>query len=158
MKFLLKLKSWQLFALIMIPFIIANFSPIFQPIGDLGYIIYVIWVYAIGSTMRRLLPKGVRPNILFFQIISFLQLLILITVIFIDPFKTFGDTHLFWILFYILLVIQFYPLGFAARMLESAIQETVVNRSDVVKTFIYLWFFPIGLWYIQPSVRRILER
>jgi hypothetical protein len=56
----------------------------------------------------------------------------------------------------VIIVIVLYSFMFAARMLESAIEGKIVNRSDSLKTFFYIWFFPIGIWYIQPAVKRVL--
>ena len=45
---------------------------------------------------------------------------------------------------------------FAARMLESVIEGELVNKSDSLKGFFCFLFFPIGVWYIQPAVQRVL--
>ncbi|MGZ3814089.1 MAG: hypothetical protein ACXVB0_23960 [Mucilaginibacter sp.] len=46
----------------------------------------------------------------------------------------------------------------AARMLESMFEGELVNRSDALKAFFGLWFFPFGIWYIQPAVKRVLDK
>jgi len=51
-----------------------------------------------------------------------------------------------------------YIIMFAARMLESAIEGQLVNRSDALKGCFCLLFFPIGVWYIQPAVQRVLNK
>ena len=47
---------------------------------------------------------------------------------------------------------------FAARMLESVIEGELANKSDSLKGFFYFLFFPIGVWYIQSAVQRVLAK
>ena len=85
------------------------------------------------------------------------MLLTLLTTMLIDPFGVFENQSQFWPILIILMFINFYVLGFAAQVLESAIQGKKVSFNESLKVFFALWFFPIGIWYIQPLIKRVLD-
>jgi len=48
--------------------------------------------------------------------------------------------------------------GFAGKMLESVIEGEIVGNSDALKAIICFVIFPVGLWYIQPAIQRVLAK
>jgi hypothetical protein len=51
----------------------------------------------------------------------------------------------------------FYVLGFAARNLIIAERQQPVAFFDYSGPFFLMWFFPIGVWFVQPRVNRLVE-
>jgi hypothetical protein len=49
-----------------------------------------------------------------------------------------------------------YSMGFAARRLVTLERQQPARFSDYRTTFFLFWFFPIGVWIIQPRVNRLL--
>ena len=171
MNFLLRLKSWQLFFLIILPSLLVQIDFLTKNLVCLTLIsifpgtVQVGWIYAIGVSMHTLLPQNLKPAILYFKISC---LVILLGIIFADFYSTFFINHNIYELFlshlWIFIPISLYLFWsylyifmFTARMVESAIEGKLVKRSDSLKVFWWFWFFPIGIWYIQPSVQRVLN-
>jgi hypothetical protein len=68
MDFLLRLKPWHLFILLMISNVFSWFSP-FAGIGNLlFFVFYTGWAHAVGLKMNALLPEAIRPATRFFKI------------------------------------------------------------------------------------------
>ncbi|MET3498656.1 MULTISPECIES: hypothetical protein [Mucilaginibacter] len=154
MRFLLKLKSWQLFALIVIPAFVPNSYTVLM---YLSLLIGLSWIYAIGVTMHSLIPV-IKPDIKYFR---FSLLLIIIALIISRIAQVGGDNLAIWFSATggIIYVIGFIcACGFAGKMLESVIEGEIVGNSDALKAIICLIFFPIGLWHIQPAVQRVLAK
>lgn len=49
----------------------------------------------------------------------------------------------------------FYSLYFAARALKSVELQRSVSFNDFRREFFLLWFFPVGIWLIQPRINRL---
>jgi len=163
MKLLLRLKSWQLFILIVIPLLFQPTNLVFEIIVLFGYGVYLSWIFAIGSTMHALLLAKLKPKIIYFKISCLSTAVIILPTCFynpfafLDPFAGGIKACVFWVFFAFVITSMFYSFGFAARMLQSRIDGEIANRSDSFRSFCYIWFFPIGIWYIQPMVKRALQ-
>jgi len=115
--------------------------------------------------MHDLIPLALKPKIGYFKFnclfIPFIELLLVFTNVFHmsvpKPSDTIRSINSGIILFYGLWC-YIYIAMFAARMLESVIEGKIVKRSDSLKGFVCLLFFPYGVWYIQPAVQRVLKK
>lgn len=155
MRLLLKLKSWQLFALIVIPAFVPNSYTV---IMYLSLLIGLSWIYIIGVTMHSLIPASIKPDIRYFR---FYFLLIVIALIIFRIAQVSGDNLAIWFSATggVIYVIGFIcACGFAGKVLESVIEGEMVGNSDALKAIICFIIFPIGLWYIQPAVQRVLAK
>ena len=161
MNFLLRLKSWQLLILIFLPSVIPPLNFSCRIVNVSGFLIYISWIYTIGTVLHSMLPIHLKPKVIFFKISCVICLLFVIIGSFsnlldFNPFEG-NNIYIFCILFAIVMIVMFYTFSFAARMLESKIKGKIVNRSDSLRTFVYIWFFPIGIWYIQPMIKQALN-
>jgi hypothetical protein len=52
----------------------------------------------------------------------------------------------------------FYALYFNAKALKAVEWQKKVTLSDYVGDFFLIWFFPIGLWFIQPRINNIVNK
>jgi len=51
----------------------------------------------------------------------------------------------------------FYVMAFAARNLIMAERQSPVTFYDYSGPFFLLWFFPVGVWIVQPRVNRLVS-
>jgi len=115
--------------------------------------------------MNLLVPPNVRPNLFYFKLSCLFIFAAYVAMFFIGGFTIdAGNVHDYGYWIWLLIPLTFYMLwsmlyifAFAARMLESVIQGNAVGVSGSLKAFFCFWFFPIGLWYIQPAVQRIID-
>jgi hypothetical protein len=51
----------------------------------------------------------------------------------------------------------FYSLYFIAKALKTVESQKTVSFSDFAGEFFLIWFFPIGVWIIQPRINKLFE-
>jgi hypothetical protein len=161
MDYLLRSKPWQLFVILLLPGVFSEFSRYTGIWSSFSILIYVSWIYIIGIKMNALIPENKRPGVKLFKIHFWLLvvfILVAYNILIYSRFMTENNT----IFQLAILFANFYLFTnfwmFAARMLESVTEGYVVNRSDALKAFFCFWFFPLGIWYIQPAVQRALAK
>jgi hypothetical protein len=165
MKFLLQLNPLTLFVIFIAGIFFASDLSYGLYIGFICWIVYAAWIYQIGTNMYALVPGLNKPGIKYFKfscvfnpfVIIFGQLFNLYLIQYIPNRDTIEPIlniaipiYMAWSWIYINL--------FAARMLKSASEDKLVKRSNSLKNFFGLLFFPIGVWYIQPTVQQILKK
>ena len=52
----------------------------------------------------------------------------------------------------------FYCLYFNAKALKAVEWQRPVTFGDFAGEFFLLWFYPIGVWIIQPRVNKLFEK
>lgn len=50
-----------------------------------------------------------------------------------------------------------YVLYFVAKTFKTAELQKEVTFSDFAGEFFLIWFYPIGVWIIQPKINKIVE-
>ena len=51
----------------------------------------------------------------------------------------------------------FYSLYFVAKTYKTVELQRQVSFSDFAGEFFMIWFYPIGIWIIQPKLNKIIE-
>lgn len=182
MKFFLQLRNWQLFLLlVVIPFVlnIAGTVMVFatkDPLLMLNlfpvYMIYIVlvffgWLYSVGSHLHRRLPATVSVSIRPFRILM-LTAAAYITLIAFFAYKIPQSRQPFVmkpVLIPVLLLSHvfamfciFYCLYFVARALKTVELQRKVTLGDYIGEFFLLWFFPAGVWIIQPRINKLFQK
>ncbi len=160
MDILLKLRHWVLFAVMMIPPIIAD-------VGDLAgfwYSVSVIWtaliytcwlfsignaVYSVGSTSR-------------FAIVLFKAGVIYLIICLLSVFYNTSHASDFFPLWQIVLYcvgifVEFYLFFFVAKNLVYYENDHHLESKSIFLTFCAIWFFPIGVFFVQPRINQIVS-
>lgn len=52
----------------------------------------------------------------------------------------------------------FYCLYFVSKTFKTAELQRKVSFSDFAGEFFLIWFFPIGIWIVQPKINKIAEQ
>jgi hypothetical protein len=187
MKRFLHLKHWQLFFLLFgIPlflqlvFIVNIFMTqnaqgvliIFPVIMTIYTGIYFVWFYALGTNLNWKLPLSVNMNLKRFKIfllIPFVYNLVFSFFIFFAGFNrivTNGQPANIGLMGLTVLIIPihlfsmfciFYCLYFVAKSLKTVESQKPVIFGDFAGEFFLIWFFPIGVWIIQPRINRLFS-
>jgi hypothetical protein len=53
---------------------------------------------------------------------------------------------------------MFYQLYFVSKNLVLAETGRPASFSDYAGLFLALWFFPIGIWIVQPRINRLIQK
>lgn len=165
MAILLKLKAFQLFLIFIVSALFESGSIVEGTIGALGFGIFIGWIYSIGTSMNELIPYKLRPNGIYFKVSCLFTVVAIIVILIIfggysidqDNYQQYG----YWI--WVLLPFHFYLIWsliyifyFASKALTSVIEGEVVGFGESYRVFFAMWFYPIGVWFIQPAVQKIL--
>ncbi len=177
MKFFLKIKARPLFLLtFVVPFglhfviigiAITNDDPevafVLIPFVCLIFMaIFVRWFWTLGTRLNQKVPEEIRINSRFFKfsiiysaiyILCFLLFPVCVTTVIpspalpvlIIPFGLFG------------MFCMFYALLFVSKNLAMAERKQEVGFYEFAGPFFLIWFYPIGVWFIQPRVNRIFQ-
>lgn len=176
-------KHWQIFILtfglpfmieiIAMPFMIFGNNPMMvvkiMPLIMILFLAgYFGWFWAIAVNLQRILPDDLKLSTAKFKIFMLLPVIyILIFFVFLDSaingsFENESSTFpaMFALIFPLHLFSMFcifYCLYFVAKVFKTAELERKVTFSDFAGEFFLIWFFPVGIWIIQPKINKMLE-
>ena len=168
MKFYLQLKAWQMFILLFAPmFLPAIFINIDGPsipfgIGWLVWMVILIgWMYTIGIKSNSLLPAELKKNTILYTL-GFITPLIYGVLVATLFFPTIQDgaaqkPPIWFVPLHLASMFgMFYGLYFTAKQFTALKTGRAVKFLDYSGPFFLLWFFPLGVWFIQPSINEVL--
>lgn len=156
---LLKLKPWILFAVMMFPSMIANIVDL----AGFWYLvsaiwcglIYTCWLFSIGITFSK--ESTSRFAIGLFKT-GVIYSLIYSLLVFYDASDTSEFFPLWQIpLHFIAVFFVFYLIFFVAKnLIQFEINHHFETKSFFL-TFCAIWFFPIGIFFVQPRINQIIN-
>jgi len=178
----LTLKHWQLFGwMVAVPIIIQFFSIVwvistknptnFQFVSALQMILFISlffgWCYALGTNLYKKLPKSVSLNLIRFKIFLFVPAIYILALSIYMVTMNLGFTSAInsgLIITGILVPVHlfsmfciFYCQYFIAKALKSAEWQKPVTFSDFAGAFFLIWFFPIGVCFLQPRLNQLFD-
>ena len=131
------------------------------------------WIYAVATNLHKKLPDTVSMNLTRLKIFLFIPLfyIVVIGMLFFGFFKhllDFGSppSNPTLIISFALIIIPihlfsmfciFYCLWFTAKSLKSVELQKPVTFSDFVGEFFLIWYFPLGVWFLQPRINKLFE-
>ena len=130
------------------------------------------WQFSVATGLQKMVPSGVNMKVKKFKIFFFFPIvyitLILIFVSYVLTTINFSNPqaidYRFFMLFSLIIPIHlfsmfciFYCLYFVAKTFKTAELQREVTFSDFVGEFFLIWFFPIGVWIIQPKINKIIR-
>jgi hypothetical protein len=132
------------------------------------------WFWSVAVGLQNNMPSSVEMKTTKFKIFSCIPLLfvsgfcvfLFVTLAKIKPQEFIQDLPqipMQWIsiaLFalYILSAFGvFYSMYFAAKTLKTVELQREVTFRDFASEFFMFWFFPIGVWVLQPRINEIIE-
>ncbi len=179
---LLTIKHWQLFGLLMgLPMLFqfitigsmfssndptAMFS--FFPIMMILFVgLFFGWFYALGTNLHKKLPETATMNLMKFKIFLFIPVvyMLLLSVFMFGMFSNISTGgQLNPAIFALIVPLHlfsmfciFYCLYFNAKALKTVEWQKPVTFSDFAGEFFLIWFFPIGVWIIQPRINKLFD-
>ncbi len=150
-----------------------NAFKIFFAIFAIFLFILYGWMYSLGTGLQVRIPKEAPMKVNRFKIFFFFQLIYILLLItgFIILFNEliqpvpFGENPeiaavIFLILFPLHLFAMFcsiYVIYFVAKTIKTIELQREVTFSDFIGEFLLVWLYPIGIWFIQPKINKIIE-
>jgi uncharacterized membrane protein YagU involved in acid resistance len=119
----------------------------------LGIPIY-IWIWSIGT---KLYPNSDTENKLVLYLFKVSVLFPLVYVVYgIYRMIAIGDVIM--PLHLAAMFCSLYAMIFAAKSLKSSELNKRATISEYLGDFFLIWFFPIGVWILQPRIHKIIEK
>ncbi|MBF9144300.1 hypothetical protein [Hymenobacter properus] len=180
MKLFLTLKHWQVFALQMGPAVISQcflFSGLqsgaaigsFLLLFAIGMVFYAgtlfAWLYAVASGLRSRLPATVPMRLNWFRTALFVPAFYITAILAYLLFGSVADMGGSQVALLAVLIVplhllsmagMLYCIYFTAKLLKAVELQRPLDLSDYLGELFLIWFFPIGIWLIQPRVNALV--
>jgi hypothetical protein len=145
------LPTWAMFTILIFPFVFANIIPFGVPIANS---VLVLWLFVTGRALRHSVTAFIN--------ISFYWFNASLAYVFSYGFFieiVFGNTlPKFALPFHLLAVLGiFSALFFVSKLLVISEDKKIVKANRCFGTFLLLWFFPVGIWFIHPRIKKVLN-
>ncbi len=165
-------KAWQIFAVMMLPMLVA---PLLASSGASQQWLLVItlfwavvligWYYSIGAKSNEKLPINLKKDSKLYQLGYAVVLFYMAITAFGFGFPVQNPENLkpdmpFWVipLHIAATAGMFYGLWFTAKQFTALFKQSEVQFIDYSGPFFLLWFAPIGVWFIQPKVNELFGK
>ena len=179
MQAFLHLKAWQLFLLLFgVPVVlqVGVMSALFigQSVSWAGVgilfvafltlVLLLAWFYALGIHLHRRLPATAPMSLTRFRIAAVLPVAYVCLLLAYGwnafrgggPDGVNGGLIALFVLFHLSSMAGlFYCLYFTAKALKTVEKNAPVHVSEYVGEFFLLWFYPVGIWMLQPRVNHL---
>ncbi len=147
-----------------------KFSPIMMIIF-MGVFFGWFWSVAIG--LQNKVPKDIKMKVKKFKIFFFIPMVymlfitlfmgILMTGLMTEETEPSGRligtlvTVIFPFLHLFSMFCIFYSLYFVAKTFKTVELQREVKFSDFAGEFFMIWFYPIGIWIVQPKINKMIK-
>lgn len=132
---------------------------------------FAIWFYSLVEALHARLPKGVVMNLTLFKVFLTVPVLFMLrlTVLLFEtipnlpelaksnPASFAASNPLIGPLFILATFCMFYCLVFAAKVFKSTELQREVDLPEYIAELFQLWYFPLGVWLLQPRINRIFR-
>jgi hypothetical protein len=156
------------------PAMLINYMKFFPVVMIIFMTIFFGWFWSVAIGLQKKVPENVTMKVKKFKIFFFIPLvyfLILMSVFFVfmnglfslnsNPEPSFGLIGgIFAVIFPIHLFSMFcilYSLYFVAKTFKTVELQREVKFGDFAGEFFMIWFYPIGIWIIQPKINKMIE-
>lgn len=163
MNFILRLKHWQVFLILLISAIASNFTWTNHEAFTLGanlfgLLVYFFWLLAVGLELTEYLPSKVELPRTFFVINGVILLIsmVIVMTVFDGQYSDNSLVGFLWIIYLMFAMFQF--LFYPAKALKSVEQENEATFAQYFGYFLLMIFWPVGIWSIQPKLNKINSR
>lgn len=161
MEFILKLKHWQIFILLIVGFMagattIEDNSILTTILRISGPMIYFLYPLLVGHALYQIAPSKAGLNYNFFLINSFIWLACYAAVMVISDgqgmkFEGLAALPGFYVFFAFI-----YYLMFPARVLRSIEKDRKVDTAECIGDLALIVMLLIGIWVLQPRINRVV--
>ena len=124
---------------------------------------FVIWIYALGTGLHKKLPANAVMNLTMFKslllfycaYVTLITLFVTYAMSGVTPqpmiFALIIPCHLF------AMFCGIYSIYFNAKALKSVELQRPVVFGDFAGEFFLFWFYPIGIWILQPRINQLFN-
>lgn len=134
--------------------------------------VFFCWFWSVVIGLQKVIPAEARMKLKRFKIFFFIPLVyILFFSVFIEramsgfvdssyvpnPELIGGMMAIIFPLHLFSMFCIFHSIYFVAKAFKTAELKRKVSFSDFAGEFFLIWFYPIGIWIVQPKINRMIE-
>ncbi|MGE0079138.1 MAG: hypothetical protein AB7S48_14870 [Bacteroidales bacterium] len=134
--------------------------------------IFFGWFWSVAIGLQNKVPENVTMKVRKFKVFFFIPLIyILVFMMFFSIsmnglFSSNPEPNLVLIggLFAVIFPLHFfamfcifYSLYFVAKTFKTVELQREVKFGDFVGEFFLIWFYPVGIWIVQPKINKMIE-
>lgn len=145
------------------PSIIFNYMPYFSILMILFIGVLFGWFWSVAIGLQAKLPEGVKMKVKKFKILFFIPMMYILFFIVFFNFAI-NNIGLFKLSYFIIIPLHlfsmfciFYCLYFVAKTFKTVALQRETSFSDFAGEFFMIWFYPFGIWVIQPQINKMME-
>ncbi|HXM92819.1 MAG TPA: hypothetical protein VOA64_00970 [Candidatus Dormibacteraeota bacterium] len=172
--FFLRAKHWQIFLLLFVVPTIAEFAAIgfvkttIRSWNDvdgatllllgamfLYLLCFLAWYWSLGTFLTSMVESDLKLNDGFFRFALLYPLLYMPVFFWIMLSPSLGSAAVLIPLHLFCMFCLLYALYFVSKNLVMAETGKSASFYDYAGPFFLNWFYPIGIWFIQPRVNRL---
>lgn len=166
MRFFIQAKHWQLFIVFILAMLAPMLSilknPILYAVSIAIYMaVYFGWLCSVACECNRRTRLDMQKSPVFmFAGLAYALVYTTILGILLAPAVGNGEPPNMWLIFPFHLFAMigiFYSLAFTANRLVTFQRNENVGFVEYRGQFFMFWFFPLGVWFVQPKVNNLLS-
>ncbi len=129
------------------------------------------WFWSTGNGLQKAIPNEFKMQTGFFKfsvIFPFVYIMIFVLVFMLilgtimyepfNPIGLFGAMAIVVPLHFFAMFCSIYCIYFVARTYKTAELKRKVTFGDYIGEFFLIWFYPIGVWIIQPGINKLANQ
>ncbi len=149
-----------------------NYMKFFPIIMVLFMGIFFGWFWSVAIGLQKKVPENVTLKVKKFKIFFFIPMVYMLCIMIFMTYTMNGliksgsepNVGLLGSMFAIIIPLHlfsmfciFYTLYFVAKTFKTVELQREVKFSDFAGEFFMIWFYPIGIWIIQPKINKFIE-
>lgn len=130
------------------------------------------WLWSIAIGLQPKVPENVTMKVKKFKLFFFVPLIYIVLIsifmgLFANQIMQSGNPPSIGLVASFMVIIIplhlfsifciFYTLYFVAKTFKTVELQREVRFSDFVGEFFMIWFYPVGIWIIQPKLNKMIE-
>ena len=154
------------------PAMMFKFMKFLPVIMILYLVVFFGWHWSVAIGLQNKVPENVTMKVKKFKVFFFIPLVYLIIFLMVFSVSMNGlfnlnqepDFGFFGGLFAVIVPLHFfamycifYSLYFVAKTFKTVELQREVKFGDFAGEFFMIWFYPIGIWIIQPKINKMVE-
>jgi hypothetical protein len=148
-----------------------NYMKFFPIIMLLFVSVFFGWFWSVVTGLQTNLPDEIKMKLIRFKIFFFIPIIYMLFIsvymgiVFSGLMSGTGEVNAATIGGLVALIVplhlfsmfcMFHTLYYVAKTLKMAEIQRTVSFSDFAGEFFLIWFFPIGIWIIQPRINKLV--
>lgn len=154
------------------PSFITGYFKFFPFIFFLFVVVLWGWIWSMAVGLQSKVPPHVKMKVTKFQVFFIIPVVYIFLFLFFITTSVSGlassgtepSVGVFGAIFALVVPLHlfsmfciFYTLYFTAKTLKTVELQREVTFSDFAGEFFLIWFYPVGVWIIQPKVNKMIE-